>query len=92
MVLAEGYAVDASRRCAMMNAATLPNGERGPIVLRLSYQGPLIAPIAKGAQVAELEIRAGEAPPSHVPLFAAARVGKGGPLDRLVNGLVGLFT
>jgi D-alanyl-D-alanine carboxypeptidase (penicillin-binding protein 5/6) len=73
-------------------AATLPSGERGPIALRLSYQGPLIAPIAKGAQVAELEIRAGEAPPSRVPLFAAAAVGKAGPLDRLVNGLMGLFT
>jgi D-alanyl-D-alanine carboxypeptidase (penicillin-binding protein 5/6) len=72
--------------------AVLPMGERGPIVLKLSYRGPLVAPIAEGARVAELEIRAGEGPPSRLPLFAGAAVGKAGPLDRLVNGIVGLFS
>jgi D-alanyl-D-alanine carboxypeptidase (penicillin-binding protein 5/6) len=72
--------------------AVLPKGEQGPIALKLSYRGPLVAPIAKGAQVAELEILAGEGPPSRLPLYAGAAVGKAGPLDRLVNGIAGLFS
>ncbi|MFA7604403.1 MAG: D-alanyl-D-alanine carboxypeptidase family protein [Novosphingobium sp.] len=73
-------------------AATLPRGETGPITLRLTYNGPLVAPIAKGAQVAELEIHAGDGPPSRVPLFAGAAVGRAGAFDRLVNGLAGLVS
>lgn len=73
-------------------AATLARGETGPISLQVRYRGPLVAPIAKGAQVAELEIRAGGAAPSRLPLFAAVSVDKAGPLDRLVNGVMGLFS
>lgn len=73
-------------------AAVMPKGEGGAIALRLSYRGPLVAPIAKGARIAELEIRAGEGPPSRLPLYAAAAVGKAGPLDRLVNGIIGLVS
>jgi D-alanyl-D-alanine carboxypeptidase (penicillin-binding protein 5/6) len=72
-------------------AAVLPKGEAGPIALKLTYHGPLVAPIAKGAQVAELEIRAGDAA-SRLPLFAGAAVGRAGLFDRLVNGLAGLFS
>lgn len=73
-------------------SAVLPRGEAGPIALTVSYQGPLVAPIAKGAQLAELEIRAGDGPPSRVPLFAGASVAEAGPFDRLINGLAGLFS
>ncbi|MEJ5975969.1 D-alanyl-D-alanine carboxypeptidase family protein [Novosphingobium sp. PS1R-30] len=73
-------------------AATLQKGESGPISLTVHYRGPLVAPIAKGVQVAELEIRAGNAPPSRLPLYAAVSVDKAGPLDRLVNGVMGLFS
>jgi len=58
----------------------------------VTYQGPLVAPIAKGARVAELEIHAGDGPPSRLPLFAGAAVGKAGPIDRLINGVAGLFS
>lgn len=73
-------------------AAALPKGETGPIALKLTYDGPLVAPIAKGAKVAELEIRTGDAPPSRLPLFAGSAVGKAGPIDRLINGVAGLFS
>ncbi|WP_254514660.1 D-alanyl-D-alanine carboxypeptidase family protein [Novosphingobium sp. G106] len=73
-------------------AAVLPKGETGPITLKVTYDGPLVAPIAKGAKVAELEIHAGEGPPSRLPLFAGAAVGKAGPIDRLINGVAGLFS
>lgn len=58
--------------------------------LRLIYQGPLIAPIAKGTKVAELEIAMPDETSSRVPLYAAEAVALAGPLDRLVNGLAGL--
>jgi D-alanyl-D-alanine carboxypeptidase (penicillin-binding protein 5/6) len=73
-------------------AAVLPRGEAGPITLHVTYKGPLVAPIARGAKVAELEIRAGGEPPSRLPLLAGRAVASAGPLDRLVNGLVGLFS
>lgn len=73
-------------------AATLAKGETGAIALKVHYRGPLVAPIAKGARVAELEIRAGDAPPSRLPLFAGEAVKKAGPLDRLINGVMGLFS
>ncbi len=71
--------------------ASYPKGDDAPITLRIRYKGPLVAPIAKGAEVAMLEIRAGTAPPSLVPLLASQSVGKAGLFDRLRNGLMGLF-
>jgi len=71
--------------------ASWPKGENAAISLKIIYKGPLIAPITKGAEVAELEIRAGNAPPSRVPLVAAASVAKAGLFDRLRNGLMSLL-
>ena len=62
----------------------------GP-ALRLIYQGPLVAPIAKGQKVAELEITMFEQTSSRVPLYAAESIALAGPLDRLGNGLAGLL-
>lgn len=59
--------------------------------LRLTYQGPIVAPIVKGQKVAELEIAAPGQPAGRVPLYAAESVALAGPLDRLVNGLAGLL-
>jgi D-alanyl-D-alanine carboxypeptidase (penicillin-binding protein 5/6) len=72
-------------------AATLPNGIGKVAALRIVYLGPLRAPLAKGAEVAELEIQADGMPPSRVPLVTARAVGKAGLLDRLRNGLMGLI-
>jgi D-alanyl-D-alanine carboxypeptidase (penicillin-binding protein 5/6) len=73
-------------------AAVAPRGETGPIALRLTYNGPLLAPIAKGAKVAELEIRTSDGATSRLPLFAKVAVAKAGPIDRLINGVAGLFS
>ena len=69
-----------------------PKGEAAQVSLRIVYKGPLVAPIAKGTEIAELEIRAGDAPPSRVPLIAASSIGKASLFDRLRNGVMGLFT
>lgn len=73
-------------------SATLPRAAGKVTGLRIVYQGPLRAPLAKGTQVAELEIRVEGLPPSRVPLVSAQAVGKAGPLDRLRNGLMSLFS
>ncbi len=60
--------------------------------LRIVYRGPLVAPIASGQPVAELEVAVPGFAPSRVVLAAAQAVGEAGPLDRLWNGLMGLVT
>lgn len=72
--------------------ATFVRGAAPKITLTLRYRGPLRAPLAKGQQVAELEIRTADGGTSSVPLYTDCAVGKAGPLDRIVNGLYGLIT
>ncbi|MGX7926043.1 D-alanyl-D-alanine carboxypeptidase family protein [Tsuneonella sp. HG094] len=69
----------------------LPAGQSGKAVLTVHYQGPLRAPIAKGEQVAELEIAVDGMRPSRVPLMAGEAVDKANAAERLLNGVVGLF-
>ena len=73
-------------------SAILPRAAGKVTGLRIVYQGPLRAPLAKGAHVAELEIQVEGLPPSRVPLVSAQAVSKAGPLDRLRNGLMSLFS
>lgn len=69
----------------------VPKGLAPHLVTRIRYDGPLQAPVAKGARVAALEIVSSAEPPVVVPLYAANSVGQAGPLDRLINGLLGLI-
>lgn len=73
-------------------AAALPATGDGKLSLKLIYAGPLVAPVAKGAKVADLEIRVDDLPPARIALLAGTSVTKAGPIDRLLNGLRGLFT
>ena len=70
---------------------TVPRGTHPQVTATLRYRGPLVAPIAKGAEVAQLELAVPGQPVARVPLVAGASVAKAGPLDRLVNGLAGLL-
>lgn len=69
--------------------ALLPSGSAEPIRLRIRYVGPLLAPIAKGARIAELEVTSGGRT-GRVPLVAGESVGQANLFDRLVNGLLGM--
>ena len=71
---------------------TLPKGGNAPVSLQIVYKGPLTAPIAKGAPVAELEVRIGDAAPARLPLNAAEDVAIGGPMDRLRIGFARLIS
>jgi serine-type D-Ala-D-Ala carboxypeptidase (penicillin-binding protein 5/6) len=70
--------------------AVIPRDGDTGISLKLVYRGPVRAPIAKGAEVAELEIAVEGMRAGRVPLRAAHAVGKAGPMDRLWNGLMKL--
>ena len=70
---------------------TYPAGMIAPEVkLTLRYEGPLRAPLGKGAQVAALRVSAPGQIPQDLPLLTARHVTPAGPLARLRNGLFGL--
>jgi D-alanyl-D-alanine carboxypeptidase (penicillin-binding protein 5/6) len=58
-----------------------------PISMKVRYQGPIAAPIAKGQHVADLVITTGDTPPQVVPLVAGEAVEKAGFLGRIWIGL-----
>ena len=70
---------------------TYPVGGAPPSVkLIVRYDGPLRAPLVKGAEVATLRISAPGEAPRDLPLLAGTSTGVAGPLARLRNGLLGL--
>jgi len=58
-----------------------------PVTMKIRYDGPLMAPIAKGQEVAQLLITTGDTPPQVVPLVAADDVGRAGFFGRIWLGL-----
>lgn len=68
-----------------------PAGTAPEVTLAIHYEGPLRAPVAKGEEIAELEIHVTGLPPSRVPLVAGASVPQANLLQRLGNGIAGLF-
>lgn len=55
------------------------------VTAEVVYNGPLLAPIAKGSAVAELIIHAPDLPDRRVPLVAEADVGRAGFLKRVLT-------
>jgi D-alanyl-D-alanine carboxypeptidase (penicillin-binding protein 5/6) len=58
-----------------------------PITMKIRYQGPLVAPISKGQEVAQLIVNTGDSAPQVVPLVAGEDVGKAGFFGRIWLGL-----
>lgn len=79
---------------AVPRAYTLavPKGSARMVTGRILYDGPLRAPLTQGQQVARLRIETPGLPPYEVPLVTTRAVGPAGPIDRIVNGLLGLFS
>ena len=65
-------------------AVTIPAGLGSDMKLSVVYQGPIKAPFAKGAHVADLLVRSADAPPQLLPLVAGEAVDKAGFFDRIV--------
>ena len=73
-------------------AVTVPAGlATGATSMKIRYSGPLVAPIAKGQEIAELVVITGDTPPQVVPLVAGEDVGKAGFFGRIWLGLKSLF-
>jgi len=73
-------------------AVTVPAGlASGSIKTQIRYEGPLVAPIKKGQEVAQLVITTGDTPPQVVPLVAGEDVGRAGFFGRAWIGLKQLF-
>jgi D-alanyl-D-alanine carboxypeptidase (penicillin-binding protein 5/6) len=69
-------------------AVTIPAGlATGATKLKIRYQGPVAAPIAKGQHVADLVILTGDTAPQVVPLVAGEAVGEAGFFGRIWLGL-----
>lgn len=88
---------DGSARRVGLKAAgpvmiNLPRGAAPQLTATIRYEGPLRAPIAAGQEVAVLEVTAPGISPAHVPLYAAEAVETAGPLGRMVNAALGLFS
>jgi D-alanyl-D-alanine carboxypeptidase (penicillin-binding protein 5/6) len=72
-------------------AVTLPAGSSANIRVKVVYNGPIKAPIAKGQHVADLVVSTPDTPPQTMPLVASEAVGEAGFFGRMWNGLTSLF-
>jgi serine-type D-Ala-D-Ala carboxypeptidase (penicillin-binding protein 5/6) len=73
-------------------AVTTPAGlASGSVKTQIRYEGPLVAPIRKGQEVAQLVVTTGDTPPQIVPLVAGEDVGRAGFFGRAWIGLKQLF-
>ena len=73
-------------------AVTVPAGlATGATSMKVRYDGPLMAPIAKGQEVAQLVITTGDTPPQVVSLVAGEDVGRAGFFGRIWLGLKSLI-
>ena len=73
-------------------AVSVPAGlSNGGVQMKIRYDGPLMAPIAKGQEVAQLIVTTPDTPPQVVPLVAGDDVGRAGFFTRIWLGLKSLF-
>jgi D-alanyl-D-alanine carboxypeptidase (penicillin-binding protein 5/6) len=62
---------------------TLRRTSRPGMVAKIVYDGPIEAPIAKGQEIAHLEVTAPDMPPMSIPLKAGVEVPKTGAFGRI---------
>lgn len=66
----------------------LPRGSGDRVAARIVYQGPLRAPVQKGAEVARLKVTRGDVQALDVPLYTGEDVEVGSVPQRAVDGLL----
>jgi D-alanyl-D-alanine carboxypeptidase (penicillin-binding protein 5/6) len=62
---------------------TLPRQWRRNLTVKLRYDGPVPAPVAKGQEVGQLDVSGQGVPPMTMPLYAGADVAKLGVISRI---------
>lgn len=88
----DGAADRVALRTGRAVLASVPLERLDAVKLSIRYRGPVEAPIAKGQQVAFLHVEVPGQQPHDVPLVAAEAVDRANVVERLRNGLLGLFT
>jgi D-alanyl-D-alanine carboxypeptidase (penicillin-binding protein 5/6) len=71
--------------------ATIPKASDGKISMKVSYNGPIKAPIVKGQPIATLVVTTADAGQQSVSLVAGEDVGEAGFFDRVWAGLKSLL-
>ncbi|MEP6786511.1 MAG: D-alanyl-D-alanine carboxypeptidase family protein [Sphingomonadales bacterium] len=71
-------------------AVTFPGGGAEGMKVKVVYDGPIKAPIAKGQQIASLVVETPSTPPQIMPLVAENAVGEAGFFRRAWAGLLSL--
>lgn len=72
-------------------AVTMPRTASSNIQVKVVYNGPIKAPIAKGQEIAQLVVTTPDTGAQTMPLVAAEAVGEAGIFGRLWNGLTSFF-
>lgn len=72
-------------------AVTLPRTASANMTVKLVYDGPIKAPIAKGQEIAHLVVSTPDTDPQVMPLVAESDVSEAGFFGRMWNGLKSLF-
>ena len=72
-------------------AVTMPAGAMTGMKVKVVYDGPIKAPIAKGQHIADLVVETPSTPPQVMPLVAETAVGEAGFFGRAWAGLWSLF-
>ena len=72
-------------------AVTVPAGLGGATAMKIRYQGPVKAPIAKGQHIADLIVTTPDTGEQVMPLVAAEAVGEAGFFGRMWSGLKSLL-
>ena len=70
---------------------TIPKASDGKISMKVTYNGPIKAPITKGQPIARLVVSTADAGQQVVPLVAGEDVGEAGFFDRVWAGLRSLL-
>lgn len=71
--------------------ATIPKASDGNISMKVTYNGPIKAPIVKGQPIATLIVTTADAGQQTVPLVAGEDIGEAGFFDRVWAGLKSLL-
>lgn len=72
-------------------SVTFPKGVDPRIDLKVRYRGPIVAPFTSSDTIAELEIAVEGMEPYRIPLKPETDVEVANPLQRVVNGVLGIF-
>ena len=72
-------------------AVTLPMGSSARMSVKVVYDGPIKAPIAKGQHIADLVVSTPDTAPQIMPLVAQDSVSEAGFFGRVWAGLMSFF-